>query len=72
MDYKELLNFELEEYGFQSEFTQKDFGELSERQIRKYENGENYPSYESLQVISSTYGMSVNEYLDVLAEMRKR
>lgn len=116
--YKELLNFELEEYGFdiswpikdihlnlesfkmvsdvkfmkkkmreigkekkefgslmkkyrenKSEFTQKDFGDLSERQIRKYENGENYPSYESLQIISSAYGMTVNEYLNALSEI---
>lgn len=118
MTYKELLNFELEEYGFdiswpakdihlnlesfkmvadkkfmkkcmrkigkekrefgslmkkfresKSEFTQKDFGELSERQIRKYENGENYPSYETLQTISSSYNMTVNEYLNALSEM---
>lgn len=120
MTYKELLNFELEEYGFdiswptknvhlnlesfkmvsdkkflktrmreigkekkefgylmkkhredKSEFSQKDFGDLSERQIRKYENGENYPSYESLQVIGSAYGMAVNEYLNTLSEMQK-
>lgn len=121
MSYKELSNFELEEYGFdiswpaqdihlslesfkmisdkkfmkkrikeigeekkvfgslmkkyretQSQFTQKDFGTLSERQVRKYENGENYPSYDSLQAISSAYGMTVNEYLNALSECRSK
>jgi hypothetical protein len=51
--------------------TQKDFGNLSERQIRKYENGENFPSYESLQVISHSYNMSVNDYLNALSEFKK-
>lgn len=50
-----------------SRFSQKDFGNLNERQIRKYENGESYPSYESLQTISSAYGMTVNEYLNALS-----
>ncbi|MBS0289815.1 MAG: helix-turn-helix domain-containing protein [Proteobacteria bacterium] len=55
-----------------SEFTQKDFGGISDRQIRKYENGENYPSTESLQTISATYGLTINDYFEKLAQMRNK
>lgn len=48
------------------QLSQKDFGTLSERQIRKYENGENYPSYDALKIISEAFKMNVNEYLNAL------
>lgn len=51
---------------------QKDFGALNERQIRKYENGENFPSYDALQTISEKYEMSVNDYLKALAALQEK
>ena len=49
-----------------SQFSQKDFSPINERQIRKYENGEAYPTYKNLTIIASKYQLSVNDYLNKL------
>ena len=57
-------------YREQQGLLQSDFKDLNQRQIRKYENGEYFPSYETLLKICETYHLSVNQYLDALARLR--
>jgi DNA-binding transcriptional regulator YiaG len=45
---------------------QNDFDGLSDRQIRRYENGEISPSYSSIELIAKRMNMSVSEYLGQL------
>lgn len=47
-------------------FTQSDFEGLSDKQIRRFENGEQVPTYSALEKISQSFDMSVEEYLQVL------
>lgn len=52
------------------ELKQSDFKELSERQIRRIENGESAPTYDTLQILSGYHEMKVEEYLDRLSSYR--
>lgn len=44
--------------------SQKDFGgDISERQLRRYESGEQWPTFKTFEKISQIFGLSVHEYL---------
>ncbi|HEX4340991.1 MAG TPA: helix-turn-helix domain-containing protein, partial [Polyangiaceae bacterium] len=47
---------------------QRDFDGLSERQVRRLENGDSVPHADTLRLLASAFGISVNEYMLELAE----
>ncbi len=62
--YKDL-GLRMEAFRKSKGLTQKDF-ELVDRQIRRFENSEDFPGSKALQSIASTYNLEIGEYLEAL------
>ncbi len=62
--YKDL-GIRMEVFRKEKGLTQKDF-DLGDRQIRRFENGEEFPSIKALQSLANSYGIEFGEYLEQL------
>lgn len=51
---------------------QKDFRDLSARQVRRIEKGESAPRTDKLRVLAEGHGLELNEYLNELADEMRR
>jgi DNA-binding transcriptional regulator YiaG len=47
---------------------QTDFGKISDRQIRRIESGDSFPSYNTLKTMSDVHGLGITEYLRMVSE----
>jgi hypothetical protein len=62
--YKDL-GLRMEVFRKEKGLTQKQF-DLGDRQIRRFENGEEFPSVKALQSIANTYSMDFGAFLEEL------
>ena len=55
-----------------SRLRQADIGDISDRELRRIENGEVFPHAGTLEKLASAHGMSVDAYMNELANRSGR
>ncbi len=57
-------------YREEKKINQNSFDGLSDKQIRRYEGGESYPTYKAMGVIAKKFGLTVTEYFEELQKIK--